>query len=290
MCHLRRFPGARHRPSETRRIRVACAASLCRRPPPFEELLDADPTHAERFRQMAVAETSLAGHVARDNHGAVGLRKETAPKPAAGNCEKWPRTGRCQMHRTGVPSDKAGGKRDDPQDGQNRGRFSSQVEMNATSGNAARMRSVEGASACCQERETEHWFPMQSWQGPQPNSFSPILDLQARPGAGTYHPVFPVFNSVCRRIERASSSAFLGGSIRAGLRGIDLSRIAEASKRFFSDSGRFVPASTRMAKPSAISCGRVLACVLQKESVHRKPATFRPLGSFDRQISSKKLC
>jgi hypothetical protein len=47
--------------------------------PPIEELLNAHTPNAKWFRQVAVAETSLARHTARDDHRTSRLGKKTAP-------------------------------------------------------------------------------------------------------------------------------------------------------------------------------------------------------------------
>src|SRR4029434_5125451 len=103
----------------------------------------------------------------------------------------------------------------------------------------ARIRSIEGASALL-PRKRNGTLVSDAILARAAAQFASPPSLISKPGLAPAHTTqyFPSSIPLCRRIERPSSSAFSGGSIRAGLRGTDQPRIAEASKRFFSDSGR----------------------------------------------------
>ena len=54
-------------------------------PPAFQELLNGYPPDTKGFRQVTVAETSLAWHTARNNDRTAGLGKKTTPEPTTRN-------------------------------------------------------------------------------------------------------------------------------------------------------------------------------------------------------------
>src|ERR1700704_3904539 len=161
--------------------------------PTFEELLYSDTPDTEWFRQMTIAQASLARHFARDDDRTICLGKEAAPEPTAEDREKRSRAGSCQMHWARVASHKTGGEGDDSQGGQDGGRGFGQIEMKAT----FRQRgpySVDRRGLCSvtQKHKGGLCFRHDLGESISPVPFAPVLDLEATPCARADNPI-PLF-------------------------------------------------------------------------------------------------